>query len=119
MSSPIVNVGVVSNVFVRQMHFENINDVEIGHTHSFDHLTLLAKGKLRIIANGAATEYIAPAMIFIKADIQHELVALSENTVAYCVHALRDKNVSEDIISPDMIPNGSYVKELISQITIK
>jgi hypothetical protein len=36
----------------------------------------------------------------------HELVALEDNTVAYCIHALRDGNGVDDIVSPDMVPSG-------------
>ena len=49
----------------------------------------------------------APQMIYIKADKIHELTALEDNTVVYCIHALRDIDGSGDIIAPDMIPMGS------------
>jgi quercetin dioxygenase-like cupin family protein len=87
------------------MHFEKAGDTEIGHTHQFDHLTLLAKGKIRVTVEGVASEFTAPQMIWIHKDKVHELVALVDNTVAYCIHALRDKNDNE-IIDPSMIPAG-------------
>lgn len=103
---PKVSIGLVANMFVRMMHFEAAGDYEAGHTHAFDHLTLLGAGSLRVIINGTVTDYKAPAMIYIKAEVQHELVSLEHDTVAYCIHGLRDTNVSEDIISPDMLPNN-------------
>jgi hypothetical protein len=45
-------------------------------------------------------------MIFIKADKKHMLEALEDNTVAYCIHALRDKDGSGDILDPSMVPDG-------------
>jgi quercetin dioxygenase-like cupin family protein len=105
MSVPIVNIGLVSNVFVRQMHFESVGDCEKGHKHQFDHLTLLAKGKLSVKIGEDITEYTAPHMIYIKSDVEHELTALSENTVVYCVHALRE-NTQGDILDPSMVPKG-------------
>jgi quercetin dioxygenase-like cupin family protein len=87
------------------MHFKQAGDIEFGHTHQFDHLTLLAKGKLRVTVEGQVSEFTAPHMIYIRADKNHELVALVDDTVAYCIHALRDKENNE-ILDPSMIPQG-------------
>jgi len=106
MNSPLINLGCVANLFSRQMHFEKIGDTEIGHTHQFDHLTLLAAGKLEVTVNGIASTYTAPHQIYIRADMVHELVALEDNTVAYCIHALRDGSGVNDIIDPASIPEG-------------
>lgn len=106
MNHPVVHIGCVSNLYSRMMRFEKAGDIEIGHTHQFDHLTLLAKGKLRVTVEGQVTEFTAPHMIYIRADKVHELVALTDETVAYCIHALRDGDGVEDIIDPSMVPNG-------------
>lgn len=106
MSFPKIQIGCVANLFSRMMYFEKTGDIEVGHTHQFDHLTLLASGKLRVTVAGQVTEFTAPHMIYIRADQVHELVALADNTVAYCIHALRDGNGVEDILDPSMIPNG-------------
>lgn len=105
MSQPIVHLGCVANLFSRMMRFKNAGDVEYGHTHQFDHLTLLAKGKLKVTVDGVASEFTAPHMIYIHKDKVHELEALVDETVAYCIHALRDKD-SGEILDPSMIPAG-------------
>ncbi len=105
MSQPIIHIGCVANLFSRMMHFEKAGDIEIGHSHQFDHLTLLAKGKLKVTVEGKTSEFTAPHMIYIHKDKVHELEALTDNTVAYCIHALRDKN-NNDILDPSMIPDG-------------
>jgi quercetin dioxygenase-like cupin family protein len=117
MNQPNVNIGCVSNLFVRMMHFEFVGDMEQGHAHSFDHLTLLAKGSLRVTINGQSTEFVAPKMIFIKAEIQHELVATSDNTVAYCIHALRNNNTG-DILSSDMVPKSDQLAALLNSLVV-
>jgi quercetin dioxygenase-like cupin family protein len=104
--TPHVQIGCVANLFSRQMHFKKAGDLEHGHTHPFDHLTLLASGSLRVTVNGKTTDFKAPHMIFIKAEYEHELVALEDNTVAYCIHALRKGNGVDDIIDPASIPAG-------------
>lgn len=103
--TPEIKIGCVANLYSRMMLFAKAGDVEIGHTHQFDHLTLLAKGKLKVTVEGVATEFTAPHMIYIHKDKVHELEALSNETVAYCIHALRDKE-SNEILDPSMIPVG-------------
>lgn len=102
---PYVQLGKVANLFSRQMHFRKAGDTEQGHTHSFDHLTLLAAGSLRVTVDGVTTDFKAPHMIYIHKDKQHELMALEDNTVAYCIHALRGKD-DGDILDPAMVPAG-------------
>lgn len=115
MSSPIISIGCVSNLFSRMMYFKNAGDIEIGHTHQFDHLTLLAKGKLRVTVEGNTSEFTAPHMIYIHKDKVHELEALTDETVAYCIHALRDKGNNE-ILDPSMIPNGVNPLQLAAPV---
>ena len=105
MSSPAINIGCVANLFSRMMHFKCAGDIEIGHTHQFDHLTLLAKGRLKVTVDGMVTEFTAPHMIYIRKDKIHQLEAITDETVAYCIHALRDRK-TEDILDPSMIPVG-------------
>lgn len=100
---PEIAIGCVSNLFSRMMHFKQAGDVELGHKHQFDHLTLLARGKLRVTVDGLTSEFKAPHMIFIAKDKEHELVALEGNTIAYCIHAIRDQNTG-DILDPSMVP---------------
>jgi quercetin dioxygenase-like cupin family protein len=97
------------------MRFEKTGDIEVGHTHQFDHLTLLAKGKLKITVDGVASEFTAPHMIYIHKDKVHELEALVDETVAYCIHALRDKETN-DILDPSMIPAGVSGMDLAAMI---
>ena len=115
MNQPVVHIGCVANLYSRMMLFKKAGDTEIGHTHQFDHLTLLAKGKLKVTVEGVATEFIAPHMIYIHKDKVHELEALTDETVAYCIHALRDKNNNE-ILDPLMIPAGVSSLSMASPI---
>jgi quercetin dioxygenase-like cupin family protein len=100
------------------MHFKAAGDIELGHTHPFDHLTLLASGSVELEVDGVVTQFSAPHMIYIKAEKDHKLVALEADTVAYCIHALRFGDKVEDIIDPDTIPKGvnplSFAKPTVS-----
>ena len=108
-----IAVGGVANVYSRQMFFRHAGDYEQGHTHEFDHLTLLASGSLRVTVDGQVTVFKAPHMIYIHKDKMHELVALEDNTVAFCIHALRD--MEGNVIDPTMVPNGVNAEEACQQ----
>jgi quercetin dioxygenase-like cupin family protein len=112
MRYPKISMGCVSNLFSRMMHFESAGDTEQGHSHQFDHLTLLAAGKLKVTVDGNVTEFTAPHMIYIAKDKEHELVALEDNTIAYCIHALRTGKNEEDILDPAMIPKGVVARNM-------
>lgn len=116
MSAPAVMLGCVANVFSRMMYFKKAGDTEAGHKHPFDHLTLLAKGRLKVTVEGVATEFAAPHMIYIRADKQHEMVALADDTVAYCIHALRATD--GNIIDPSMVPAGVSIDDIASSVVL-
>lgn len=118
MRSAEFTIGCVANLFSKMMHFRQAGDKEIGHEHNFDHLTLLAKGKLRVTVEGVASDFTAPHMIYIKAGKVHELVALEDETVAYCIHALRDGDAVGDILDPSMIPAGVSPMTIAKPLTV-
>jgi hypothetical protein len=66
---------------------------------------LLAYGKVKVHVDGNATEFSAPHTIYIKAGKVHYIEALEDNTVAYCIHGLRDKDTAE-LLDADQIPFG-------------
>jgi hypothetical protein len=106
MAYPQISVSCVASVYVRQMHFQNAGDVETGHAHQFDHQTLVSKGSVQVEVDGKKTVFTAPHIVFIKKDAVHELTAMEDNTVVYCIHALRDGSDVCDIIDPASVPLG-------------
>ncbi len=107
MAYPNTKITAIKNLWVRQMNFENIGDKNEGHVHNYDHLTLLAYGSVKVDVEGNITTYEAPQMIFIAKGKRHFLEATKPNTIAYCVHALRNSESEDaDILDPDQIPLG-------------
>lgn len=115
MAEPAIQIGCVANLWSRQMHFAKAGDIEHGHVHQHDHLTLLAAGSLRVTVDGKVSEFKAPQMIYIHKDKNHELVALEDNTVAYCIQALRDKDTG-DILDPAMVPAGVPIQRFAQSL---
>ena len=101
-------LGYFGNIWVRQNTLEHAGMTGGGHHHYFDHVSLLAKGKVRVSIDGQEPkEFTAPTFIVIRAECSHEIVALEDDTVYYCVFALRDINgeVIEPIFGEQHDPN--------------
>ena len=90
----IKEIGVVGNVWVRLQQYTDVNDVNYGHKHNHDHVSLLASGKalVKIKETGESTIFEAPTFFMVKAEREHTIVPLEPNTSIYCVFALRDEN---------------------------
>lgn len=97
-------ISCVGSMFIKQMHFVSAGDVMEGHSHTYDHQTLVAYGSVEIEVDGLTTQFKAPQIIYIRAGKDHKLTALEDNTVAYCIHPLKENDGSGDIIDPDSIP---------------
>lgn len=106
MSEPRKLIGICANIHTRMLHFAKSGDKIVGHKHTFDHLTLLASGSLRLVVDGKKSDFKAPHLIWIDKDKAHELTALEDNTVAACINGIRDGDGVADLIDPSMIPTG-------------
>lgn len=105
MALPINKFTCVSNLWLRQMYFEKAGDANEGHEHNYDHITLITNGSVRVHVEDKVTDFKAPQMVYIQSGKSHFIEALEDGTVAYCVHALRDKDTG-DILDPNQIPDG-------------
>ena len=111
MDTPKILLSHIHGLFARVMVFENAGDTEQGHTHQFDHATLVAHGSVLVRAKGKETVFKAPHLIWIAKDIRHELVALEPGTVCACLHTTESakggKFPEDEIVSDDMVPAGA------------
>lgn len=72
-------------VYARKMEIQAGTEVPT-HKHVYDHLSILAKGRVRVAVGPIIQEYVAPAMIEIKKDMSHKITAL-EDSLWFCIHA--------------------------------
>jgi len=78
-------------VFIKQMSLPKKGMVVPQHAHTYDHYTMLATGSLKVIKDGVEMGvFYAPKPIFIAAKAKHLLIAMVDDTLAYCIH-----NISE------------------------
>lgn len=107
---PQSRTAIAQNLYVRMMVFANAGDRNDGHSHPYDHLTLLASGRLRVSVEGRDdVELVAPTVFLTPKGLIHRFVALEDNTVVTCMHALRDE-------AGNIIPQDTSVAEAAAQI---
>jgi len=115
MNAPELKISVVSNVWIKQMTFKQAGDFMQGHTHKFDHQTLLAFGDFEIVLDGETYKASSGTILFIESGKVHSVRALTAGALAYCIHPIRDGEKVEDIVDPSDMPmyNGSINKGFI------
>jgi hypothetical protein len=83
-------LGFFGNVWVRSNHLEKAGDFVKGHKHKYDHVSLLAKGKVQVqIGDLEPQVFNAPIFIVIRKEYVHKITALEDDTIWYCVFAMR------------------------------
>ena len=119
MSDPIINMGMAANIYVKQLHFLNAGDLDTPISLVYDHLALIAKGKIIVIVNGQETEFTAPKIVFVKSNITHQFKAATDNSVVYFVQVIRDNDGM--ILDPSMVPKANelyqYMQNSINTYT--
>ena len=102
-------LGYFGNIWIRQNFIAQAGNASEGHAHHFDHVSLLAAGSVRVEVDGfEPKEFTAPTFIMVKKEYIHKFTALENNTLWYCVYALRDLDGEvTDIYSGDNSPYGS------------
>lgn len=77
------------DIFIKQMSLPKKGMVVPQHAHTYDHYTMLARGTLKVMANGVELgTFTAPKPIFIASYTKHLLIAMEDDTLAYCIHNL-------------------------------
>lgn len=108
MSEPKTDLKLVDNVFVKMHHFYDAGGTHQGHAHKFDHITLLASGKVLMKHDNGEQEFTAPHLIVTPKGVTHQFTALEPNTVFCCIHAIRDGDGVDDVASPDITPEQQW-----------
>jgi len=101
---PISEFKIVDNIFVKMYCFQFKGDTHNGHSHTFDHITLLSSGSVKMIHDNGEAEYKAPYLIVTPKGIKHQFIALEPNTAFCCIHAIRDGDGVDDLTSPEISP---------------
>lgn len=108
MSEPITDLKLVDNVFVKMHNLVNVGDTHNGHSHAFDHITLLATGSVSMKHDNGEQDFTAPHLIVTPKGITHQFVAKEPNTIFCCIHAIRDGDELDDVASPEITQEQAW-----------
>jgi quercetin dioxygenase-like cupin family protein len=81
-------VSQYGDLYIRLHRFVKAGDVHRGHQHKIDHVTVVCRGTVRVRfgpEGREVREYKAPALIEIDKDVFHQLTALEDETMYFCV----------------------------------
>ncbi len=102
MSCIHYNERASGNIFIRPSGFLHAGKTMPRHRHNFDHTTIVFSGSLRIVPDdGPPAVLKAPAEYLVKAGVEHEITALEDGTVYWCVYSHRSAN-GEVVQEPDL-----------------
>lgn len=79
-------------VFIKQIHIKKKGTYIPQHSHSYEHVSMLARGSVQVWINGeldrrtACGTYKAPKPIMISAEKKHLFLALEDDTIIFCIH---------------------------------
>ena len=116
MSNLLTDLKLVDNVFVKMHQFVNIGDTHQSHAHVFDHITLLATGKVLMKHDNGEQEFVAPHLIVTPKGISHQFIALEAGTISCCIHAIRDGDGVDNVASPNISQEQAW--ELLTQYSL-
>lgn len=108
MSDVLENVKIVDNVFVKMHTLVSYGTAHVTHAHAFDHITLLATGKVLMKHDNGEQEFTAPHLIVTPKGITHQFIALEPKTVFCCIHAIREGDGVDDVAAPDITPDQQW-----------
>lgn len=85
---------ISGNVFIRPNELAKAGDKCGGHKHNFDHTSIVFKGSVHVkgvLPNGSVIErdFKAPSHFLVLKDVEHEITALEDGTVFWCVYSHR------------------------------
>jgi hypothetical protein len=93
-------IYIADDIFTKQMHIKHEGMFIPQHSHSYEHMSMLAHGSVRVWQDGVFTgDYVAPVGIKIPANVKHTFMSLEPDTIIYCIHNISrsgEVDVSEE-----------------------
>lgn len=87
---------VSGSLFIRKVRLQVAGESVGGHAHSFDHTTMVLRGRLAVVMHDPSTrapsalELRAGDHMLVAAGVVHELTAIEDDCEFWCVYSHRD-----------------------------
>lgn len=86
------DIGIISHNFIGGVYAKHMTIPEghkvVTHKHEYDHMSILSQGVVAVEVNGETEIYAAPAVIEIKAGVEHSVTPIFGygEAVWFCIH---------------------------------
>lgn len=84
-----------SGVYTKRIEMQ-VGDVFASHTHKYDHLSIVGKGRVKVFDGSMHREYTGGESVLIEKNIPHAVEALEPSTW-FCIHAESNDQHKEGI----------------------
>jgi hypothetical protein len=85
-SIEVIKHHFIGGVYAKEMLIPENHEV-ISHKHNFDHMSVLTDGCVIVVADGQQETYFSPAIIEIKAGVNHSIIPVNGDAHWLCIHA--------------------------------
>lgn len=82
-----------SGVYAKEMRFA-AGTTAVSHRHQFDHMSILASGRVVVTTPQGVTALVGPAVITMRAGVEHQVEAITD-AVWFCIHATEETDVAK------------------------
>lgn len=90
-NQPVGDLVLYGGIFLKTWTVPDAGTLIPQHAHTYDHLTYLVHGVLRVWQDGEMLgDFHAPAALKIPAHTMHRFLSLTDGVVFACVHAVGD-----------------------------
>lgn len=102
MGCNVTTEWVSGSIFIRPMRMLAKGESIEGHTHNFDHTTIIFRGAVTIkgekpdgsvkegVFKSPRPDWHGPSHALINAEVRHTITAMEDGTIAWCVYSHRD-----------------------------
>lgn len=113
--SAVYETGIIGNIWIAKNILPTKGMSVDQHAHEHDHASLLVSGKALVqVGDNEPMLFEAPTFIMVRANRFHKFTAAEDNTVWYCIFALREydglpieTSVAESNVPPaDILANS-------------
>ena len=87
-----------NGLYTKEMRVD-ADSLVMKNTHDYDHQSILVKGEAIVIVDGVPSKHTGPAILNIKANIEHEVIAVTD-IVWLCQHLTdcTDPSVIDEVL---------------------
>ena len=94
---------IIENLFVKLNCLRKAGDRMLGHSHTFNHVTLMI-GKVWMRKGDSIERHEGIKLLVTPAGVEHEFEAIDGPALLLCIHAIRDGDNEHDVAPADITP---------------